>query len=159
MKEVLPRIYQGSWKDAKDESQLRLHQITHVVNASEITIPIHETLQITSLIINVPDYEDDENPLSSHMSKVNRFIHNAWIKGGSILVHCLAGKSRSIALTLSYLGQKHHMDYLEARACLQDAGISLGDVNPSFLIDVRERIEMWQEGRKLMNESKASSVT
>lgn len=149
---------------AKNETLLGQHGITHVVNAAGVYVREHEHLQVLTI-----DVEDaDGVNIDCFFSKVNRFIHNAWLAGqeessssaagegregagqgaGGILVHCMAGQSRSVALVLAYLGQKHKMSYEEALECLRQAGVYLAELNPSFDVQVEARIEAWEQGRR-----------
>ena len=126
----------------------------------------HEGLQVLHV-----DVEDGDGvDISRHFTKVNRFIHSSWLKmrrstsynhnhhvkeqgeSGAILVHCMAGQSRSVALVLAYLGQKHKMSYEGALDCLRRAGVYLGELNDGFDAQVEARIKLWERRRKVIRE-------
>jgi len=145
MHQVKPRLFLSGWKAASDEQLLADNGITHVVNASGIFIKAQTSLQV--LYVNVDDYEDAD--ISQYFTKVNRFMHNAWLKGETgVLVHCFAGQSRSVALVVSYLAQKHKMSYNEAIQCLIDAGVYVGELNSGFERQLERRIDVWEQGRR-----------
>ncbi|XP_023209475.1 dual specificity protein phosphatase 15-like [Centruroides sculpturatus] len=41
--------------------------------------------------------------LTQFFSQCNDFIHNARLKGGKVLIHCLAGVSRSVTIVVAYI--------------------------------------------------------
>ena len=54
--------------------------------------------------VRVDDVEDA--PLADHFDEINGFIHAARSEGGSVLVHCYQGKSRSACAVVQYLMTK-----------------------------------------------------
>ena len=58
--------------------------------------------------MRVDDVEDA--PLSDYFDEINGFIHAARSGGGSVLVHCYQGKSRSACAVVQYLLTKLGMD-------------------------------------------------
>ncbi|KAL9083524.1 MAG: hypothetical protein Q9159_005716 [Coniocarpon cinnabarinum] len=93
--------------------------ITHVV--SVLRWPLEEELvrPYKHLQIDVDD-EDEEN-LLEHFAATNRFIEDALQAGGSVLVHCAMGKSRSATIVVAYLMNKYRMAPFEALRHLQEA--------------------------------------
>ncbi len=51
------------------------------------------------------DLPDED--LLSHVAAVKTFVDEAVAAGGNVLVHCFRGRSRSAALVVAYLMQKH----------------------------------------------------
>ncbi|XP_058031801.1 dual specificity protein phosphatase 15-like isoform X3 [Ahaetulla prasina] len=97
-------------QDAKDLDQLSRNDITHIVS-------IHESPQpfipgITYLRIVLPD--TPEANIKKHFKKCIRFIHSCRLQGGTCLVHCLAGISRSTTIVLAYLMVVTQLGWLEA---------------------------------------------
>jgi protein-tyrosine phosphatase len=88
----------------------RRHNITHVLSLGER--PPLQDLPVQSLHIAVEDTERDS--IAKHLAVCFGFIDNARQAGGSVMVHCLAGVSRTGAVIVSYL--MHH-----CRISLRDA--------------------------------------
>ncbi|XP_032074348.1 dual specificity protein phosphatase 15 [Thamnophis elegans] len=110
MNKILPGLFLGNIVDAKDLDQLSKNDITHIVS-------IHESPQpfipgITYLRIVLPD--TPEANIKKHFKKCIRFIHSCRLQGGSCLVHCLAGISRSTTIVLAYLMAVTQLGWLEA---------------------------------------------
>ncbi|GFY38542.1 dual specificity protein phosphatase 22-B [Trichonephila inaurata madagascariensis] len=99
MNKVLPGLYLGSFRDGKDSEQLRENEITHIVSIHDTAKEVVEDK--TYLCIRVPD--SPEENLSKYFSKCNDFIHQARMNGGNVLVHCLAGVSRSATIAAAYI--------------------------------------------------------
>merc|ERR1711971_1351686 len=55
--------------------------------------------------MGIEDEKDDKNAilLSQVFTESSNFIHECLINGGKVLVHCKAGKSRSVSLVVAYL--------------------------------------------------------
>ncbi|CAA6662390.1 unnamed protein product [Spirodela intermedia] len=52
--------------------------------------------------------------LAQHFDACIEFIDEARREGGAVLVHCFAGRSRSVTIVAAYLMKKHHMSVYEA---------------------------------------------
>nr|KAG5691438.1 hypothetical protein BaRGS_017281 [Batillaria attramentaria] len=111
--EVLPYLYLGNAKNSADLSQLKKNGIHYILNVTP----------------NVPNmFEDDGNfkylqiPISDHWSQnlssffpdAIAFIDEARKNQQGVLVHCLAGISRSVTVTVAYLMSKQSMCLNEA---------------------------------------------
>ncbi|XP_026545374.1 dual specificity protein phosphatase 15 [Notechis scutatus] len=110
MNKILPGLFLGNIVDAKDLDQLSKNDVTHIVS-------IHESLQpfipgITYLRIVLPD--TPEANIKKHFKKCINFIHSCRLQGGTCLVHCLAGISRSTTIVLAYLMAVTQLSWLEA---------------------------------------------
>ncbi|XP_070796380.1 dual specificity protein phosphatase 15 isoform X2 [Pituophis catenifer annectens] len=110
MNKILPGLFLGNIVDAKDLDQLSRNEITHIVS-------IHESPQpfipgITYLRIVLPD--TPEANIKQHFKKCINFIHSCRLQGGTCLVHCLAGISRSTTIVLAYLMAVTQLGWLEA---------------------------------------------
>ncbi|GIY43951.1 dual specificity protein phosphatase 22 [Caerostris darwini] len=99
MFQVLPGLYLGSFRDGKDSDQLRNNDITHIISIHDTAKEVVEDKKY--LCIRVPD--SPEENLSKYFSKCNDFIHDARSNGGNVLVHCLAGVSRSATIATAYI--------------------------------------------------------
>lgn len=99
MNKVLPGLYIGNFRDSKDREQLSKNQITHILSIHDNAAPLLKDMKY--LCIKVSDTPDQN--LSQYFHKCIKFIHEARSGGGSVLVHCLAGVSRSVTVSVAYI--------------------------------------------------------
>ena len=59
--------------------------------------------EFTHLRVEVTDSTTEDNDLLSHFDRCSAFIDDARRDGGTVLVHCVAGRSRSAAVCCAYL--------------------------------------------------------
>ncbi|KAI2797588.1 Dual specificity protein phosphatase 22 [Blomia tropicalis] len=100
MNQIVSGLFIGNYRDSKDLSQIKANSITHILS-------IHDsakcgTIQdIKYFCIKAAD-SFDQNVIQ-FFPKCNDFIHKARSDGGNVLVHCLAGISRSVTIVVAYL--------------------------------------------------------
>ena len=72
--------------------------VVAIVDASNHDLPPHPVFE--TFLVNIND--DQHADLTSHLDRATEFI---WIhlQDGNVVVHCHAGKSRSVALTVAFL--------------------------------------------------------
>lgn len=111
MTQILPNLYLGNWNDAYDISSLKLHKITHIVNASDFDNLLPESF--TYLRINIEDTKSQN--IETYFDYVSNWIDTVInVNKGIVLVHCTAGISRSPTLVIAYLVQKCRMKLNDA---------------------------------------------
>ena len=98
---ILPRLYLGSAiEHAYDDDFLKDKRITHVLNCA-IELPIRYPKHI---IINHIKMNDNDDNSAEHIFKgadiINETLKNS---SSNLLVHCMAGRSRSVSVVLAYL--------------------------------------------------------
>jgi len=98
--QILPYLYIGGQGDAEDLELLLHIGVTHVLNAAASIDATHAD-RFVYLHCELDD-EDDEDVASAFASAF-RHIEDARAGGGAVLVHCVAGMSRSVALTTAWL--------------------------------------------------------
>ncbi|XP_039516063.1 dual specificity protein phosphatase 22-B isoform X3 [Pimephales promelas] len=96
---VLPDLYLGNFKDARDREQLARNNITHILSIHDTATPILQ--EMTYLCISAADSPTQN--LIQHFKESITFIHKSRLKGEGCLVHCLAGVSRSVTLVVAYI--------------------------------------------------------
>ncbi|XP_028988770.1 dual specificity protein phosphatase 22-B isoform X1 [Betta splendens] len=114
---VLPDLYLGNFKDARDREQLARNNITHILS-------IHDnpgcTLQeMTYLCITAADLPTQN--LTQHFKQSIMFMHESRLKGEGCLVHCLAGVSRSVTLVVAYIMTVTGLGWQQALAAVKAA--------------------------------------
>jgi len=105
---VLDHLYLGCAKNSADLDQLQKYGITYILNV---------TANVTNMFENEQDFHYLQIPISDHWSQnlasffpqAIRFIDEARQNNKGVLVHCLAGISRSVTVTVAYLMSQQQM--------------------------------------------------
>ncbi|XP_066929126.1 dual specificity protein phosphatase 22-like [Clytia hemisphaerica] len=99
MNKIMPGLYLGNFRDAKDQKQLDENKITHIVAIHDQPKPILDNIQYKNI-----DAADSANEkLNIYFEDCAQFIHRARLEGGNVLVHCIAGISRSTTICCAYI--------------------------------------------------------
>ncbi len=109
------RLYLGSGSSAKHAGVLKAYGISCVVNVSAVVPNYHEgSGEISYMKVPVYDAEDVDiiGALKDH--GVMAFIHAGLEAGRGVLVHCCAGRSRSVACVCAYLISRYGWSVEEA---------------------------------------------
>ncbi|XP_037314812.2 dual specificity protein phosphatase 22-B isoform X1 [Pungitius pungitius] len=112
---VLPDLYLGNFRDARDREQLAKHNITHILSIHDSAAPILQ--EMTYLCISAADLPTQN--LTQHFKQSITFIHESRLKGEGCLVHCLAGVSRSVTLVVAYIMTVTGLGWQEALAAVR----------------------------------------
>ncbi|XP_062984985.1 dual specificity protein phosphatase 12 [Elgaria multicarinata webbii] len=70
-------------------------------------------------LLHVPVLDQPQSDLLSHLDACAAFLSRARERGGSVLVRCQAGVSRSVAVVTAYLMKINHLPFEEAYAFVQ----------------------------------------
>ena len=62
---------------------------------------------IPELRVPVDDTPDDQSEMLKYLPWITYQIHQVWSNGGTILIHCFAGVSRSATVCAAYLMRYH----------------------------------------------------
>jgi hypothetical protein len=101
-------LWIGSAQDAGNPQFLRDKQITHVLNCagSSCTNPaVIRDAGVTYMQLNALDVLGYPI-LHRHLDSASIILNEARDTGGNILVHCMMGMNRSVAIALGYLLQR-----------------------------------------------------
>ncbi|KAN0032978.1 hypothetical protein ACTA71_011185 [Dictyostelium dimigraforme] len=91
-------LYLGAAKDTKDEKEMEKLKITHIFSCAGTVYSAEKYIVVNE------KFEDDEKvDISEQIEKAYWFIERVRMKKGRVFVHCMAGKSRSASIVLSYL--------------------------------------------------------
>lgn len=99
MDQILPGLFVGSFEDSRDKYALESRNITHIL--SIIENPVAHFKHISYLLIHAHD--SPQQDLLKFFDESIEFLHKARTSGGSVLVHCRVGMSRSVTLTIAYI--------------------------------------------------------
>ncbi|XWV25725.1 putative tyrosine-protein phosphatase [Tupanvirus soda lake] len=81
------------------------------------------------------------------------FIDNAINSGNNVLVHCMAGISRSVSLVVYYLMKKYHLNYDKAFSFVKNKR-GIANPNDSF----KSQLQKYQRKRERFTEIDASGI-
>lgn len=100
MSKVLPQLYIGSIKEISDKKWIDKHNISHVVNCA-IELDNYFPDDVNYLNLHLRDAADQT--LYHVFEPAYKFIYDAISKGGTVMVHCYAGVSRSASIVIYFL--------------------------------------------------------
>jgi len=121
---ILPNLYLGNLYDACHAPP----DVTHIVSA----VIGGQVLRDKVACLYLPLMDDEEEDLLPHLTQVITFIEKARASGGTVLIHCMKGRSRSVSLLSSYLMQTQHLSCDEALQFIKEKR-PMVQPNPSFV--------------------------
>uniref|UniRef100_A0A0N5AZA7 Dual specificity protein phosphatase n=1 Tax=Syphacia muris TaxID=451379 RepID=A0A0N5AZA7_9BILA len=100
--EILPYLYLGNADTAADREILDRYNIRYIIN---VTRDLENSFESDSRFHYLKIAVDDSssNNLAQYFPTAIEFIEEALRTGSTVLVHCLAGISRSVTVCLAYL--------------------------------------------------------
>ncbi|CAA7012968.1 unnamed protein product [Microthlaspi erraticum] len=104
-------LYLGSVAAASNKNVLKSYNVTHILTVASSLRPAHPD-DFVYKVVKVVDKEDTN--LGIYFDECVEFIDEAKRQGGSVLVHCFVGKSRSVTIVVAYLMKKHGMTLNQA---------------------------------------------
>lgn len=78
-----------------------------------------------------------EQNISQYFPMCNDFIHAARLRDGNVLIHCLAGMSRSVTVTVAYIMSVTHLSWKEALKVVR-TGRSVANPNMGFQVQLQD---------------------
>ena len=134
---IAPGLYMGSIHCSFNEVGMRNAGVTHIINTSGTPATYPNTFTYLSISIRDKDYSN----LLSCIPACNIFIEAGLESGGSVLVHCTGGRSRSAAIITAFLMSSKEILFKEAFATVKKAR-SLASCNAGFETQLRAYGEM-----------------
>ncbi|CAL8359000.1 unnamed protein product [Lota lota] len=126
--EILPHLYLGCAKDSTNLDILEQYGIKYILNV---------TPNLPNLFENAGEFKYKQIPISDHWSQnlsqffpeAISFIDEARGQKCGVLVHCLAGISRSVTVTVAYLMQKLTLSMNDAYDIVK---MKKSNISPNF---------------------------
>uniref|UniRef100_A0A915EHP4 Dual specificity protein phosphatase n=1 Tax=Ditylenchus dipsaci TaxID=166011 RepID=A0A915EHP4_9BILA len=153
MDAILPGLFVGGLRDALDGQQLQEQEIAAVVSVHDFCNDYDFTSQMEWIRIRLSD--SPEQDASIHFATVNSFVHKFRMEQKNVLIHCLAGASRSVCFIVAYLMTVTNLDYASALAYVVSKRPSARP-NFGFRMQLRKFGEqsLAQERKRLLEEFK-----
>jgi protein-tyrosine phosphatase len=104
---VEPYLYLGTQEDSKDGSLLQRLNVKYILNVTA-DCPNHFAADPSFHYMKIPIRDTWNQNIAVHFSTTYDFIEEARRSGSAVLVHCMAGISRSATIVIAYLMCKHH---------------------------------------------------
>lgn len=109
--EILPRLFISDVDSALDENFIKNKKITAVLNCTkDVPNKFEKTSSIVYSRLPIDDSlnEIDINKMKKLLPYAIEFIYkHRDFDGGSVLIHCIEGKQRSVCCVLTYLMRYH----------------------------------------------------
>ncbi|GIZ01347.1 dual specificity protein phosphatase 7 [Caerostris extrusa] len=112
--EILPNLYLGNASDSCDWNSLEKYGIHYVLNVTPNLPNTFEEAGMGMKYMQIPIQDHWSQNLSSFFPQAINFIDEARKSKLGVLVHCLAGISRSVTITLAYLMHELNIPLNEA---------------------------------------------
>ncbi|KAG5839099.1 hypothetical protein ANANG_G00201340 [Anguilla anguilla] len=124
---ILPHLYLGSQKDVLNKDLMAQNGITYVLNASN-TCPKPDFI-CESRFMRIPVNDNYCEKLLPWLEKTNDFIDKAKVSNCRVIVHCLAGISRSATIAIAYIMKTMGLSSDDAYRFVKDRRPS---ISPNF---------------------------
>ncbi|XP_068168458.1 dual specificity protein phosphatase 8 isoform X3 [Antennarius striatus] len=124
---ILPHLYLGSQKDVLNKDLMAQNGITYVLNASN-TCPKPDFIS-ESHFMRIPVNDNYCEKLLPWLDKTNEFIDKAKVSNCRVIVHCLAGISRSATIAIAYIMKTMGLSSDDAYRFVKDRRPS---ISPNF---------------------------
>ena len=115
--EIIPHLYIGSINCASNLEELKSKNITHILCCGiglNLFFPDKFKYKRIDLIDN------KNSNIRQYFDETNKFINDALVKEGNILVHCQAGISRSASIIIAYLMKHKNMNFNKAFGLIKE---------------------------------------
>jgi len=124
------KLYLGNILSARSSRSLTERRISHIISVCPDPIPAElPESGIAHMRISIEDV--DYADLLSHLPAACRFIDQAMRDGGTVLVHCVQGLSRSAAVIAAYLMYSRRINATQALEIVRRAREQIWP-NPGF---------------------------
>jgi len=111
---VVPGLFIGSYSSTTDLAALKKNNITHILTILQNPPPNKFPDDFTYKVINAVD--DETTNMLDYLETALDFIDQARAHGGSVLVHCHAGMSRSGSIGIALVMRDQQLSFKDAWA-------------------------------------------
>ncbi|CAF0920158.1 unnamed protein product [Rotaria sordida] len=111
MTHIIDGLFIGSESNAKNFEELSTEKIRHIINVTS-NVPSYHLDKFH--YYHMPADDTQRQNLLDYFDQAYKFIYNAIKNHENILVHCVAGISRSPAIVISFLMRYAHMNMDDA---------------------------------------------
>jgi protein-tyrosine phosphatase len=134
MDKVLPGLYVG--RAPNSLTVLQENNITHILSVHDEAKPVFKEFSYKCVqISDTPGVK-----IGDFFEECIEFIHDCRSKGGTVLIHCMAGISRAVTMTTMYLMTVSSLGYRDClkvvKFCRPIAAPNIGFINQ---LDTYER--------------------
>ena len=97
---VYPNIYIGNYSTTTNLELLKNLKITNIISViPSFNPPFPEQFNY----LHIEAYDDEFQNMTQHFENTNEYIKKCLNEGGRILLHCMAGRSRSITVLIAFI--------------------------------------------------------
>lgn len=114
---ILPHIYLSGDVPAKNAKLMKDLEITHVLVAASELKPYHPEHFTYKHLVELDDRQDAM--LLPFFDECVSFIKEGIRYGGNILIHCMAGMNRSVAILMAYMISQLRLPHQQALQMIQ----------------------------------------
>lgn len=144
-KEQHGSLYLGDIMAAESVKFLKDNNISCILTIAKTTLNLPKHLSIQTMKISV-----DDSPivnLKSHFEACFKFIHENRSAGKNVLVHCMAGVSRSATIVIGYIMNTNDLDFETAYKLVKEKRF-IASPNGGFLRQLMEYSKELEPKRK-----------
>lgn len=113
MTEVIERLYIAGIKEVQREAETKEHEVTHILNVASELACEHTQDEYLYKMNGVHD-DDPTEDISLTFDSNLAWIHQALTNGGTVMVHCRSGVSRSAVTVMAYMVRYANMSVVDA---------------------------------------------
>lgn len=128
MDEVIENLWVGDFQAATSIELLNMAGVKYVVSCMRGKVRVHETMQRHQ----IPLDDTEEQDVLAYLPATIAFIQKSLSSGDGVLIHCMAGMSRSATIAAAYLMYSEGLDPNGALELIREVRPSI-QPNPSFL--------------------------
>lgn len=155
---ILPHLYLGCQRDVLNKDLMQQNDIAYVLNASN-TCPKPDFIP-DSHFLRVPVNDSFCEKILPWLDRSVEFIEKAKASNARVLVHCLAGISRSATIAIAYIMKRMDMNLDEAYRFVKEKRPT---ISPNFnflgqLLDFEKKIKS-PEDEKLAHHIPSAEIT